>query len=321
MRIASARSAVFAVALLVAVSLFLMPSSAQIRNPIEAARDAYNRARQQQQQQQQGQPQPQQQAPQQGQQPQQQTAPQPASAPSQPAAGTPAAGLDVVGFRPGMPIQEAYQKLKAYNPQGKITAHETTVPEIGAKPIPQGLFLSESGTSSSSEKEMIELSITLPPGPQVVYKVTRILNFQPGQELTEANALAALRDKYVQDFSFGENNPVRMWFFDQQGQRAKQDTFAQCANAPVEYQPGLGQPIAPYRPPEQMYPMCTSLIFVKAALQRGQGGLLTSMAVSLSDIALHRRAAEATYKYIMDVQAGKQKEIQDKANQQGRPKL
>src|SRR6266700_2318968 len=112
-----------------AAFLFLLPALGQIQNPIKAARDAYNKSRQQQQQQQQTQQQPtqQQQArPAQAPQASSASAPAPAAAapvaaePWTPPAETPTAPValdpskmpDVVGVRLGMTAQEALDTLR-----------------------------------------------------------------------------------------------------------------------------------------------------------------------------------------------------------------
>ena len=134
--------------ILVAGSLAFLRAE-QIQNPIQAAKDAYNKAKQQQQQQQQNKP-PQQPAP-----PGQAT--QPANAPVQPSAAAPGSPVenadcctpeamkkiaasigfvDIVGIKLGMTPAQAVAAVKAYNPNLKIETltsrleHPSGTPEI-----------------------------------------------------------------------------------------------------------------------------------------------------------------------------------------------
>jgi hypothetical protein len=117
----------------VAASFVGLRGAAQIQNPIQAAKDAYNKAKQQQRQQQ-GQPQSQLTPAQPANTPSQPTPAQPqptpnsagASSPTQ-VSSTPAAGVDpsklpdAVGIHLGMPIEQASAMMKSQFPAGTYT--------------------------------------------------------------------------------------------------------------------------------------------------------------------------------------------------------
>src|SRR5437016_3319083 len=129
MRTSDVKRVVLSLAAPAAALLFLLPALGQIQTPIKAARDAYNKSRQQQQQQQQ---------PTQQQQARPAQAPQASSA-SAPVSGAPAAAEpwtpptdaapaptvapdfskmpDVVGVRVGMTPQEALETLRKQYPK------------------------------------------------------------------------------------------------------------------------------------------------------------------------------------------------------------
>ena len=97
---------------------------------------------------------------------------------------------DIVGFTLGIPLQEAYAKMKAYDRIAKVDIGQMMAPEFGNKPTAFALALAENGASSA---EIIEADVTLPPGKQAVWRIMRKVLFTPGQQPLIKNLLADLR--------------------------------------------------------------------------------------------------------------------------------
>ena len=260
-------SAAKTVAVLVAAALFSSRSSGQIQNPITAARDAYNKARQQQQQQKQQQQQQKQQQTRPEQAPQAGAAPRPVAAPdvaepwSPPVESNPPAVVldpskmpDVVGVRLGMSAQEALEALRKQYPKDiyqKLTADwwpSAQKPDYGYTVL----------SSAPGNYPDAHLSFTALPNPQLVWRITRLTQ---RMHINRVTFLAALREKYGKEtVAYPENgggDPVtddrRMgelaWLFDESGGRAPLPRAAAVSGAPNLVQclsgPGNPQPIMP----------------------------------------------------------------------------
>ena len=185
---------IFVLAALLAGSLLPLHMGAQIQNPIEAAKEAYKKAKQQAGQQQSGQ---QQQTTKQ--QPTQQSQPQSASAPWTPPADDSASGApvtidptkmpDVLGVHLGMPAQDA------------LTAAKKTFPNDIYQGIPANFWPSTEkpyyGYNLLSKEpgnfKNMSLSFTAPPGPQLIWGTLRMTQHLHINKLT---LIAALREKY-----------------------------------------------------------------------------------------------------------------------------
>ena len=243
---------------------------------------------------------------------------------------------DIVGFRPGMALQDAYRMLKAHNPKMGILADEIVVPELSDQKLPQGLML-----GNANLEERIRLDITLPPTKQVVWKVSRSVFFQQGQEQSRANLIAALRGKYGQEFvpPGADRMPGASlsWFFNERGGRETGGVgFNYCffafggdygltfRSGPTPYvaPQGLAGPIeqvpAAHRP-------CGSLVFVNAVLASEVQGTdpsrIRSMSVVITDVGLRTRSQRASYEQVLKVQGGQQEDERDKAKRRAVPKL
>jgi len=226
------RLATFAVAgaaVVLTGSLFLTTSSAQIQNPIKAARDAYNKAKKDAQKQQQKQT------------PRQTSA---GTAPATAADSAPAAGgvaapwtppkegdapvevdfsktPDVIGIRFGMTPQEALATMRKQYPQdlyGKMT--DTAWPDANKPDFGYNILSSAPGNQPDAY-----LSFTAPPNPQVVWRVTR---FTRRMHINHDTFLAALREKYGKETYAGTGNARTTddrqigqlyWLFDEKGGR------------------------------------------------------------------------------------------------------
>ena len=252
-----------------------------------------------------------------------------AKTPSSPAAG---ALPDVVGFRPGITIQEGYNQLNAYDPKGKIDVDNVQIPRIADKPIPSELTLSEFGAETSPE--VIQVGITLPPNKQLVWKVTRQLVYPTGREMSRTVLLAALRQKYgPETYMDGGSNANLVWLFDEQGRRVTESAppAQPCALAPVaSNQTGLGMAVlnqpSPTFPQEKNgdWVRCKSLVYVRAQIKvaNGRGNeFINWMAVSVADSGLATRAQDATVAFISNANTKQKKQELDRARKQAPPKL
>src|SRR5512147_1982732 len=97
-----------------------------------------------------------------------------------PAAGAAAQGPpDIVGLKPGITLQEAYDRLKAYNKIAQVEIGRMLYPELAAEPVPYAVVLGQEGGLSA---DLIEADVTLPPGKPIVWRVVRTLRFPQGKE-------------------------------------------------------------------------------------------------------------------------------------------
>jgi len=220
-------------------SFLPMHSGAQIQNPIQAAKDAYNKAKQQSKQQQ----------------PQQQTKPQPGQpSTTQPASGSSGGGQDaaapwtpptddggigaavtldpskmpdVLGVRLGMPAQEALTILHKTFPNDIYQGIPASFWPSTEKPYyGYNLLSKEPGNFKN-----MSLSFTAPPGPQVIWGVMRMTQHLHINKLT---MIAALREKYGKEttaYNAGGGPTVvtndaaigrMIWLYDEKGSRVPQ---------------------------------------------------------------------------------------------------
>jgi hypothetical protein len=237
---------------------------------------------------------------------------------------------DVVGFHTGMPVQEAYSQLKAYDRKAHIDVDSVPIPQISDKPIAYELTLSEFGTDSSPEA--VQVGITLPPGKQTVWRIARRLTAAPGKEMSRTNLIAALRKKYGPEHYSGGGS-VLVWLFNQDGARAteNQPPASPCAQAPVVANTnGLGMAIlkdpSPTFPQDQTggWLRCKSLVYVRALLKVAPGRdaeYINSIDVSVGDMALATRAQDATAAFIANTNARQNAQELNKVRQQAAPSL
>jgi len=221
---------------LAAVWVLGAPVAAQIKNPIEAAKEAFKKAREEQQAKKPQQP---------PQTPQTSRPSNPANtsaAPPEAASGdccsadalrkiaSTAGFLDIVGIKLGMTPEQAFAAVKAFNGQLKIdiinarvedpegySGAFTRVPQyavahtIGLRPNPNfpASFVSANGSS-----DVIVIEFTIPPSPPLVARIVREVNFPRDQLVVASNLLDALRKKYGQESLQGVYST---WVFDSAG--------------------------------------------------------------------------------------------------------
>jgi hypothetical protein len=232
---------------------------------------------------------------------------------------------DIVGLKPGMTLQEAYDRLKAHNRIAKVEVGRMLYPDLGPEPIPYAIVLGQEGELSA---DLIEADVTLPPGKPVVWRVVRTLRFPQGQEQPITNLMAALREKYgPESFVVKSNIPTPNWFFDGQG-KVVADTgglsFSSCAMGGIPsinagilnggVAPLQINLIQPLRQTGTNMDLCRALVTVRAVIQPGPDpGLAMVMSVSIADGPLETRAREATVEFLAHAAAARKQALESAA--------
>jgi hypothetical protein len=237
------RTHVAGVCALLVISALAVPSPAQFQNPITAAKDAYKKAKEQQQQQQQQQKPPAQQT-----NPGAGTTPAAGTTPTTPATTTASADTqaaapwtppaeeaaapvklvyskmpDVVGIRLGMPAAEALAAMHKQYPAD--TYQKMTVDWWPSAQKPDYGYTVLSSANQFEIDGMI--SFTAPPGPQVVWHLTRSAYHM---NINHETLLAALRAKYGKETVAMTNSNYKVatddsaiaelyWLYNEQGER------------------------------------------------------------------------------------------------------
>lgn len=221
---------VLAVFLIGATLFVAVPARAQVQNPIQAAKDAYHKAKQQSQQlKQQGQTQNQQFAP-------TQTAGNDCcSADAMKKYAAAASFLDIVGISLGMTPKQASAALKAYNATYKTWVVNTRLDRPsnpqGFVRVPRYIFAqSPNMNASNGQIEHITIQFTSPPNPPVVQEVERYVQFHVGEPVLASNLMDSLRKKYGQENSGNPGDPT--WVYDANGK-----LLTQVPNPAVNCQP------------------------------------------------------------------------------------
>ena len=219
------------------------PMAAQSRNPIQAAKDAFKKAREEQERAKGQQPPPPTAS---------QPAPPPSAAPPIAAAGAQAPNtgdccspeairrlaaslgfVDIVGIKLGMTPEQAIAAIKASNAGLRVDVLKTKVVIAGKEMPPERqwviahtvaprnpvFFHQPDGTAES-----ITLELTTPRGgPEVVGEIMRFVNFPNTAPVAATNLVEAVRQKYGATESF-DNGLNRYWVFDESGKQVKWTT-------------------------------------------------------------------------------------------------
>lgn len=228
---------------------------------------------------------------------------------------------DIVGFRAGMPLVEAYKLLKAYKPKGTFVVGEALIPELSAQKLPHRLLFTDMDVAGG---ESIQLDVTLPPNPQVVWMVQRRVQFARGSEVLMDELMGRLRDKYGREPSGAPRAPT-YWLFDARGQGVVQTSMAHCSILPAAYAPAAPLPVdsgaiqIPRPAPDVKPPVieragfksCAPLTLVTVSFGFANT-LVQTMDLSLVDRQLAVTAHQASYDQIARVRSGQDaKEIQE----------
>jgi hypothetical protein len=142
--------------------------------------------------------------------------------------------LDVVGIKPGMPVKEAVDALKAHNAgfnPGPITLREyEALPGVVMTPV---LYAPNPGGPNATSGDDFRLLLTYAPNEAFVWGIVRNMGFGRVEDRpTVENTLAGVRQKYGQE-SVKEGDSLLIWIYDGEGkqvmgQQAK-DIRQQCS--------------------------------------------------------------------------------------------
>lgn len=227
---------------------------------------------------------------------------------------------DVVGIRPGMAAQDAYNALRARANGSKVGIGQSTIQGI-QQPVVTVMALQVMG---SSPREEITVYLTFPPQKQVVWNVVRTLSFEAGKEPLRASILDGLRQKYGPET--GATTAGMYWTFTEDGQRANATQVMQdgCGNRAYISQVQDFQNPSPTSGYAYMDPVpkCDKYVGIRAEVGNAfsaSGALANYVTVGLTDTAIALRSRDA-WKAIVDRDnaAARQREL-DKANQQQKP--
>ena len=168
------------------------------------------------------------------------------SSPARAQAQAPAPGggalPDILGLHTSMTAQQAYDLLKGIDPGHTVVLQQWTIPQLYAdKPI-----IIDMTPANTGPDNQIDVTITLPPNPQVVWQIRRSIGRFTS---TKPNVLNSLFQKYGTPWNPNPGQPVNSnlgelyWFFDEQGKPANPPT------APAEllaFKNCLGSVMAPW---------------------------------------------------------------------------
>src|SRR5713101_5752046 len=121
---------------------------------------------------------------------------------------------DVVGIRPGISAQEAYNLLKARAPRAQIGVGQIPVAGVTEKPVPVSLAIYN---PDANPPEIIKVWLTIPPSKQVVWAISRQIEYEKDKQLLKSTVINGLRQKYGPEL----DAQFHYWAFDQQGRRSE----------------------------------------------------------------------------------------------------
>ena len=211
---------------------------------------------------------------------------------------------DVVGLRPGIPAQQAYDFLKAYDRIAQVFVSDTPVAAPGQSPVTQkpAPFAIAMTQDPNGAAELIQADLTLPPSKPTVWRVARRVRFTDDQQPTTGNMIASLRKKYgAEDYLMQGQNPVLTWYFNEQGGRALPPDGVSPANCAAILGPGTVLAAAPavhaqqfllFQPlPDHPQVSCRTLVVVRAQLSSGStAGRILQLEVVVVDAVTGARA-------------------------------
>ncbi len=266
-----------------------------------------------------------------------------AAAPAPPATSAAPGGTlpDIVGLRPGISAQQAYDFLKAYDKAARIYISDTPlgIPPISPKPFPYRLALTQDPNSNA---EVISVSLTLPPSKAVVWRVTRSNYFVAGQAPTVEKVIESLRAKYGPEANLVLNpnlaaNARLTWYFDENGKRVAEPgglSAASCTRqlGPTDETLGATEDHTPayllLRPLDERQGVseCRSVIVVSAQLAPLPSNpvnfrITGRLHVVIADLPLEARAHAATLALIAKGAAAEAQQQQQQEDKVAAPKL
>lgn len=256
---------------------------------------------------------------------------------------------DILGIRTGMSPGDAFNILKAHDPAHSVVLEQVQYPQLyGDKPIVYGM-----NTATSGAADQFSAELTLPPNPQVVWRVHRVLGTFTANT---PNVLNSVLQKYGTPWNPRAPAPadphdgVLRWFYDEQGHRMDPGTAAgnlvykNCLNSTM--QPWFGDDVPGIQnrtsttmersftrtqtvtmPPlvdPSKNPQCTNLVLLQVTIN---GGMLRDSDLSFTmDFMMADYTAEHRAEVALDnslnaiIQHGAQQQRND-AGQQAVPKF
>jgi len=227
---------------------------------------------------------------------------------------------DVVGIRPGISAQQAYDLLKARAPRAQISVGQFPVAGVTDKPVPVSLAVNN---LEADPPEIINIWLTMPPSKQVVWAIGRQIQYDQKKQLLKSTVINGLRQKYGPE----TDEQSQYWAFDQQGRRTENagPTGAICrvrAKWSLQVVPPEGATYASFTPllynPGPPTP-CESVIEVRTQLSGLSPEYVFHVTVIVSDLALARRSQDTYQSFLANADAAKKKEDLEKAKQQKGP--
>ena len=238
-------------------------------------------------------------------------------------AGGPAPGKlpDVLGITTGMPMQQAMDLMKAHDPGHGVIIRQWLIPQaFGDKPVTYQI-----STATTGEDDTLEVDVTLPPQPQVVWQIQRVIGGRNRFKSTLANVDNSLYQKYGMPWNPNPLLPLnpkdQQWFFTEQGRalnptaRADVDALKACQNAVMQpwtiLAPGIAgagegwKAVQVYHVPPRggivkmpaafdpaKNPQCNNLIYVHTGIDGSDEDLRFAVHFSIDDYPLQHRTAQ-----------------------------
>jgi len=247
---------------------------------------------------------------------------------------------DIVGLRPGIPAQQAYDFLKAYNKAARVYVSDTPLggsEPTGSKPFP---YLFTLTADPNKTVEMISVFVTLPPSKDTVWRITRFTPFAEGQGPTVEKVIAALRAKYGPEAILVGNanmaaNSRLTWYFDESGKRIDRPGGLSPASCTGQLGPIDVGPLEGHSPAYNLtHPLddrqgvreCRAVVVVSAQLAVMQSNpvnfdVVGQLTVTVADLPLEARAHAATVAFIAKGAATEAEQERQREDKVAAPKL
>jgi hypothetical protein len=229
---------------------------------------------------------------------------------------------DVLGTTTGMPIQQAMDLMKAHDPGHNVIIRQWLIPQaFGDKPVTYQI-----STATTGEDDTLEVDVTLPPQPQMVWQIQRVIGGQNRFTSTLANVDKGLYQKYGMPWNPNPPLPLNpkglQWFFTEQGRalnptaRPDIDALKACQNTVMQpwaiLAPGTGgteesgKAVQVYHVPPRggivkmppafdpaKNPECNNLIYVQTGIDGSDDDMRFAVHFSIDDYPLQHRTAQA----------------------------
>ena len=120
--------------------------------------------------------------------------------------------VEVGGMKPGMSVKDTMLALRALNPDLTLQPNTFRLHGLGDQDL-----LDTVAAYSASGQERITLAFTVPPGPEVLWGVSRQLRFAENERPMSGKVLAELQKRYGAEG--GVLGRLHIWVFDSRGAR------------------------------------------------------------------------------------------------------